>query len=424
MAKYQAYPECKDSGIDWLGEIPEHWEVIPTKFLFDIFNGSTPQSSVSEYWDGDIIWVTPADLSKLDSVEICDSQRRITQSGLNSCGVHLVPKGSLILSCRAPIGSLAIAQKQLCTNQGCKSLVPRGGFDSRFFYYYLSVSVEQLNVLGRGTTFLELSSGDLGSFNVVMPSNAELDLIVDFLDYETVKIDQLIKKQLKLIGLLSEKRQAVISHAVIKGLSSNVSMKDSGVHWLNEVPAHWDVCRLKNVLSIKNGRDYKEVEVEEGGYPVYGSGGVFRRSSSYLFDGKSVLFGRKGTVDKPLLVEGKFWTVDTMFYSEIGERVLPKYVYYQATMFPYDLLSTSTALPSMTQEDLLELGFALPSIDEQKEIVGYLDSEITKIDALIQKAESAISLMQERRRALISAAVTGKIDVRNWQAPVTSEVTE
>ena len=241
--------------------------------------------------------------------------------------------------------------------------------------------------------------------------------ISNFLDHETAQIDTLIAKQEKLIELLKEKRQAVISHAVTKGLNPDVAMKDSGVEWLGEVPEHWEIGRLKNVLSIKNGRDYKNVEIEEDGYPVYGSGGIFKRSSEYLYDGTSVLFGRKGTVDKPLLVNGKFWTVDTMFYSELGNNINPEYAYFQSVGFPFDKLSTNTALPSMTQEDLLNLGFAIPPLSEQIEISKFITQYLEKNCSLMEKAKQAIQLMQERRTALISAAVTGKIDVRNWQNP-------
>ena len=174
---------------------------------------------------------------------------------------------------------------------------------------------------------------------------------------------------------------------------------------------------MKNVLSIKNGRDYKSVEVEEGGYPVYGSGGIFKKSSDYLYDGVSILFGRKGTIDKPLLVKGRFWTVDTMFYSELAKNICSEYVYFQSLGFPFDKLSTNTALPSMTQEDLLNLGFAIPPIQEQIEISKFIAEYLEKNHSLMEKAKQAIQLMQERRTALISSAVTGKIDVCNWQDP-------
>lgn len=182
--------------------------------------------------------------------------------------------------------------------------------------------------------------------------------------------------------------------------------KNTAIDWLGNVPSHWIVARLKNTLRIKNGRDYKDVEVLTDGYPVYGSGGIFKRSSAYLYDGESVLFGRKGTVDKPLLVDGKFWTVDTMFYSEIAPKMDARFIHNQAMLFPYNLLSTNTALPSMTQEDLLELGFVYPSFEEQQQIANFLDHETAKIDTLITKQEKLIELLKEKRQAVISHAVT------------------
>ncbi|MAC46771.1 MAG: restriction endonuclease subunit S [Oceanospirillum sp.] len=182
--------------------------------------------------------------------------------------------------------------------------------------------------------------------------------------------------------------------------------KESGVEWLGYIPADWTVGRLKNALRIRNGRDYKDVEVSNGGFPVYGSGGVFKRSSDFLYDGDSVLFGRKGTVDSPLCVSGKFWTVDTMFYSELKPKMNAKFIHAQSLLFPYDLLSTNTALPSMTQEDLLELAVLLPSLSEQQKIAAFLDHETSKIDTLIAKQEKLIELLKEKRQAVISHAVT------------------
>ncbi|MBS9866701.1 restriction endonuclease subunit S [Vibrio alginolyticus] len=412
--RYKAYSEYKESGIDWIGVIPVSWSCLPIKRSFEVVNGSTPRSGEKLYWDGDITWVTPADLSKVNE-SISTSSKTITNEGLSSCGTSLVPKGSLILSTRAPIGTIAIASKELCTNQGCKSLIKTTSVENKYVYYVLSISGKQLNNLGRGTTFLELSTDELANYRVPNPSIQEQQKIANFLDHETAKIDTLIAKQEKLIELLKEKRQAVISHAVTKGLNPDVPMKDSGVEWLGDVPEHWSVGRLKNVLKIRNGKDYKHVEVALGGYPVYGSGGIFRRSSEYLFDGESVLFGRKGTIDKPLVVKGKFWTVDTMFYSELNKDIDAQYVHSQAILFPFDLLSTNTALPSMTQEDLLELGFVIPPYEEQLAISEAISNHNVNFSNIIEKATKQIELMKERKVALISAAVTGKIDVRDWQ---------
>ena len=284
--------------------------------------------------------------------------------------------------------------------------------------------IEQVNSSTYGSKMPRASWDFIGLLPIPVMNYELSQKIAAFLDHETAKIDTLIEKQQQLIELLKEKRQAVISHAVTKGLNPDAPMKDSGVEWLGEVPEHWDVCKLKHNLQIKNGRDYKIVEVETGGYPVYGSGGEFKRSSAYLFDGESVLFGRKGTVDRPLLVSGKFWTVDTMFYSQINDSSIPEYVYYQATLFPYSLLSTNTALPSMTQEDLLELGYVRPPIDEQVRLINHIREKATTFDTLLNKAQKQIFLLKERRTALISSAVTGKIDVRTWIAPTTNETAQ
>ncbi|MCE0734102.1 restriction endonuclease subunit S [Halomonas sp. G15] len=186
--------------------------------------------------------------------------------------------------------------------------------------------------------------------------------------------------------------------------------KDSGVEWLGEVPRHWDLPRLKHLARIRNGRDYKEVEVETGGYPVIGSGGEFSRANNYLYEGESVLLGRKGTIDKPLYINGPFWTVDTMFYTELSSRVNGRFLFYYATCFRFDQYSTNTALPSMAQEDLANIQLAAPEPDEQAYIAVFLDHETARIDALVEEQQRLIELLKEKRQAVISHAVTKGLD--------------
>ncbi|WP_447529520.1 restriction endonuclease subunit S [Vreelandella sp. TE19] len=186
--------------------------------------------------------------------------------------------------------------------------------------------------------------------------------------------------------------------------------KDSGVEWLGDVPAHWEVPKLKHLVRIRNGRDYKAVEVDSGGYPVIGSGGEFSRADSYLYKGKSVLLGRKGTIDKPLYIDGPFWTVDTMFYTELTHNVDGRFLFHYASCFRFDQYSTNTALPSMAQEDLANIRLAVPEVDEQASIAAFLDHETARIDALIGEQKRLIELLREKRRALISHAVTKGLD--------------
>jgi type I restriction enzyme S subunit len=200
--------------VKWLGEIPKHWEVAPLKRSFKIVGGSTPKSEQEAYWDGSLIWITPSDLSKLSSMTINDSQRKISGKGLASCGTTLVPLGSIVLSTRAPIGSLAIAGIELCTNQGCKSLVPFEKAQSKFYGYLLSICTGELNIRGKGTTFLELSGDELGAIKVSSPPREEQTTISAFLDQETSHIDTLISEARKFIDLLKEYRSSLITAAV------------------------------------------------------------------------------------------------------------------------------------------------------------------------------------------------------------------
>ena len=185
--------------------------------------------------------------------------------------------------------------------------------------------------------------------------------------------------------------------------------KDSGVAWLGEVPAHWEIVPLKRLLEIQNGADHKHIEQDEG-YPVIGSGGPFAYASDYLYDGESVLLGRKGTIDKPLYVTGKFWTVDTMYWSRLQPGTNGRFAYYAALTIPFSFYSTSTALPSMTKSVLGAHLVAFPTEAEQTAIATFLDRETTKIDALVAEQENLIGLLTEKRQAVISHAVTKGLD--------------
>jgi type I restriction enzyme S subunit len=181
------------------------------------------------------------------------------------------------------------------------------------------------------------------------------------------------------------------------------------------LPATWSQCQLRRVATIESGRDYKGVEVLEGGYPVFGSGGEFARASDYLYDGESVLFGRKGTIDKPLHVTGRFWTVDTMLYTKLSTRIDGRFFHYYATTMPFDYYSTNTAVPSMTEEDLSGHKIPLPPKSVQRAIADYLDQETARIDTLIEKQEELIETLRERRLALVDQSVWSGLGRQNLE---------
>lgn len=185
--------------------------------------------------------------------------------------------------------------------------------------------------------------------------------------------------------------------------------KPSGINTIGLIPKHWSVRRLKFMARIQNGRDYKDVVSDEG-FPVIGSGGEFAKATTYLYNGESVLLGRKGTIDRPLYIDGPFWTVDTMFYTEIATDVSAKYLYYCALTINFLKYATSTALPSMTQQDLGAIPFSVPDHEEQKAIAYFLDFKTAQIDALIAKQQTLLDKLAEKRTALISNAVTKGLD--------------
>lgn len=437
MAKYKTYPEYKDSGVEWLGKVPKDWNILSLKSIALIVNGSTPKSGVEEYWDGDINWITPTDLSQTSDVYLNDSQRKITYQGLNSCGTSLVPEDTVILSTRAPIGSLAITTIQSCTNQGCKSLVVKNKIHSLFLYYYLSISTNSLNNLGRGSTFLELSTEDLGSFKVSIP-DIGIEKIVTFLSYETAKIDSLIEKQQQLIELLKEKRQAVISHAVTKGLNPDVPMKDSGVEWLGEVPEHWDVTRAKFISKIfVPQRNKPELNNDSGVFWVtmenmnqhYITFSHQRVSDTAALKSGSKILPRGAVIASCV---GNFGVaaineVDVIINQQLQafqpECITANYLMTMVSISKnyFELIGTAATLVYVNKEGFENLPILVPPYDEQVDIYKFININNEKFELLIEYSINQINLLQERRTALISAAVTGKIDVRDWVAPDTQE---
>ncbi|WP_010142242.1 restriction endonuclease subunit S [Oceanicola sp. S124] len=443
----RGYPDYKESGVSRIGQIPSHWRTGGLKNIFRIVGGSTPQSGEATYWDGEINWVTPADLSKLTGRGISRSLRTITESGLNACGSSLVPEGSLILSTRAPIGSLAIAKRELCTNQGCKALVPAASLEPTFFYFVLSVSTEALNVRGRGTTFLELSGDALGTFPVPLPPLPEQQAIAAFLDRETGKIDALVEEQRRLIALLKEKRQAVISHAVTKGLDPTAPLKPSGIDWLGDIPGHWEVMKLGRTLTrIEQGwspvGDDREPEDDEVGVLKLSAikSGVLKaeerkaiprelvreRLEHLRLQEGDLLFTRANTPDLvgdvAIVPEGLSDTIfsDLVYRLKLRSEHLSNSFLCLAlrstglrTQIKADARGSSMSMAKLSHGHIRAWYVAVPPLHEQLKIVEYCREQEIQNLALTAEATRAIALLQERRAALISAAVTGKIDVRD-----------
>lgn len=412
--RFRPYPAYRPSGVMWLGSIPLGWAVMPVKRLFRILNGATPRSSAEEYWDGDIAWCTPDDLGDLRGAKIEGTRRRITEAGYENCGTNLAPADSIIVSTRAPIGHIGLAAIPMCTNQGCRALAPLKPLSSRFFYYALLSARPELQSLGQGSTFLELARTKLAAVEVASPPLTEQQVIAAFLDRETAKIDGLVEKKRRLIDLLKEKRTALISRAVTKGLNPTAPMKPSGIDWLGDVPAHWQIKQLKYAVTFQRGHDLPQDERVSGEIPLVTSAGIEAWIDHAIAKAPGIVTGRYGTVGEFHLIEQDYWPLNTTLYSIHMRGNLPQFLWYmlQTLKDVFLVNAGKSAVPGVDRNDLHAIPVAVPPRDEQVAIVGHLDEECERMNRLSLSAETVVARLHEYRSALISAAVTGKIDVR------------
>ena len=198
-----------NSGVKWIGMIPKKWRIVSTKSIFDIIAGATPESGNKDNWDGNICWITPADY-KTEDVFVGKGRRNISQLGYDSCSTTLIPAGNIIFSKRAPIGLVAINERQLCTNQGCLSCIPKKDVSIKYFYYQISSYRREYEVFGSGTTFKEISALNFGLFKLVLPPLEDQENMAKFLDYKTLTVSKIISIKMAKIEKLSEYKKSLI----------------------------------------------------------------------------------------------------------------------------------------------------------------------------------------------------------------------
>ena len=399
MNRYDSY---KDSGVEVIGIVPSHWK--KSKFKFNhtesdhrVENNWTDFQLLSLTKQGVIIRDIESGKGKFP--ESFETYKKVENGELIFClyDIEETPRTVGLSNLKGMItGSYKIFRTI--------DVLPK-------FTYYTFLSIDDVKGLKPYYTGLRnvVRPETFKSLPFHYPPLSEQLQIVSYLDTKTSHIDTLIEKTQRKIQLLKENRTSLINEVVTKGLNPNVEMKDSGVEWIGEIPSGWNSTPLKRLVTICNGKDYKHIEVEEGGFPVLGTGGVFSRCSEYLHTGPSVLLGRKGTIDNPLFIEEPFWTSDTIYYTDISEdKVLPKLLYHLVHQIPFKLYSYGSAIPSMTKTHYEEMRFPIPPLPEQTEIVSYLDEHTQLIDKTISVEQRRIDTLKEYRQSLISEVVTGK----------------
>lgn len=426
----------KGSGIEWIGEIPQDWELRKIKTNFDIIAGATPKSGEAIFWDGDIPWITPADYTTED-VFVYEGHKSITQDGLNSCATSLIPEGSIIFSKRAPVGLVAINSNPLCTNQGCLSCVPKDAVDAKYYYYVMSIYGEQFDLFASGTTFKEISADVFANFKLPYPDFETQKQIVSFLDAKCAEIDALIAAKEKTNALLKERRQSIIYEAVTKGLDPTVPMKDSGVEWIGEIPEGWEIAALKRLGIPATGSTPSKDSADywDGDIPWVSSKDM---KSDYILDSEDHI--TQAAVDECGLTLFPPGTLIFCVRSGILRHTFPVAVamlpvainqdlralcltgdvnpafllYYMRGM--NDTIVTlyqkiGATVESIEMDWFLYFPVVLPSREEQDRIVEALDSRCASLDQTVKQIEATIKQLKEYRQSLIYEAVTGKIEV-------------
>jgi type I restriction enzyme S subunit len=437
------------TAVRWGMPVPSHWPRTRVKYVCRFVGGGTPDKGNIEYWNGEIPWVSPKDMK---SSEVVNTEDHITKAGLDSSAAKLVETGAVLIVMRSGILRhsipVAINRVPVTLNQDMRALIPASALEPRYLARLIEGHQRQfLNVWSKeGTTVESLESDLVADTEIAMPPLLQQRAIADYLDRETAQLDELVAAKERVLGLVAEKRRALITRAVTRGLDPGAPFRDSGIPWLGEIPAHWDVQRLKFLVPrIEQGWSPECHNVpasdEEWGVLKAGccNGGMFNQQENKSLPlnlappldlevkpGDIVMSRASGSTELigsvALVPEG---TRSRLLLSDKTYRILLDTTRATQSYFVIalgsdvgrvqvqEVVSGAAGLANnIAQGDIKEFAIPLPPVDEQVAIVDYITAETAKLDALRAATERTIALLKERRAALIAATVTGKINVQ------------
>lgn len=427
LGKYQPYQQYEFIDVPWYKQKPTHWLSVKFKHSFNekrkVNNPNLPAGAISF---GEVIYKDEEKLSQ----DTKDSYQEVL------AGEFLINPLNLNFDLKSL--RTALSTIDVVVSTGYIVLTMENKLNPRFSRWLLQqFDVSHMKTLGSGVR-QTINYNDIGNSLFCLPTPEEQRTIAAFLDYETARIDQLIAKQQQLIELLKEKRQAVISHAVTKGLNPNAPMKDTGVEWLGQVPEHWDVMKFNHCANIRNGqvdptvKPYKDYILIAPNHIESGTGRLLELqtaeeqgadSGKYLCKKGEVIYSKI----RPALAKACISPKDDVICSADmypingGKALANDFLVWFLLSDCFTRFAVNqadrVAMPKINRDALGECRIPIPPIEEQKEIISTIVYKIEKLDLLIATANKAIQFIQERRTALISAAVTGKIDLRGWQPP-------
>jgi type I restriction enzyme S subunit len=439
--KYATYSEYKPSHVDWLGDVPSHWAVKAIKWESPVLRGASPRPIDDPIYfddDGEYAWVRIADVTE------AGTYLEYTEQNLSDIGARLSVKlkpGDLFLSIAGSVGKPCITRIKCCIHDGFVYF-PRWKADPKFLYY-LFASGEPYKGLGKMGTQLNLNTDTVGSIVIGLPDADEQQTIARFLDAKTAQIDALVAKKHQLIARLKEKRQALIARTVTRGLppeaakaaglEPNQEMKGSGVDWLGAVPAHWKIKAIKWATPVQRGASPRPIDDptyfdDDGEYAwvrisdVTAAGMYLDTTEQRLSDlgsslsvkmqPGSLFLSIAGTVGKPCIANIKCCIHDGFVYFPRWKGDSRFLFYVFASSEPYKGLGKMGTQLNLNTDTVGSIVIGIPDAAEQRLIADYLDRATAELDSMTTAVEAAIDRLVEYRQAVITSAITGKIDVR------------
>lgn len=404
------YAKYKDSGIEWIGEIPEHWVVTKIKYSFQFKTGFTPPTGNSDYYkNGKHIWININDLNRKF---VNDSSTKITDKAIIDLNPELIPKGSLLFSFKLSVGKVAFAGDDCFTNEAIFSILPSKQVNLQFFYYSLPKQVlknANENIYGAKILNQDL----IKNAWIIVPNSDEQKIIANFLDRKTAEIDTLIESKKRLLELYQEEKTAIINRAVTKGIDPDAPMKDSGIDWLGEIPEHWITLKLKHVVGLRSGKNIVSDQLKEDEkYPVYGGNGIRGYFYEYTHDGNYVLIGRQGALCGNIqYAKGKFWASEHAVVAHPRTEMSLVFLGELLRVMELNKYSVSAAQPGLAVEKIKNLHIPYPDINEQEKISNHISKHLAIFRRKAETTRKLIALLEEYRESLINEVVTGKLKV-------------
>ncbi|MDY7576536.1 restriction endonuclease subunit S [Actimicrobium sp. CCI2.3] len=420
MSRYKPYLAYRDSGVEWISEVPDHWNVKRLRHVSTFTNSGIDKKSYEGQEQVGLCNYT--DVYYNDFISADMPFMRATASK-DEIAQFTLKKGDLIITKDSEdpsdIGIPALVVEDapgvVC---GYHLTLIRSAelATARFLHRVLQSTPTRAYffIESPGITRYGLGQDVIGDLRVCMPPINEIHKIAECIDQETARIDALIAKKARFIELLKDKRQALIAHAVTKGLDPDVKMRNSGVEWLGDVPEHWDVAILKRFVVFQRGHDLPVDVRVEGKVPVVSSAGYSGTHNVAIAKSPGIVTGRYGSLGEFTFVQEDYWPLNTALYTIDLYNNEPRFIWYllQNISDLFLLHSAKAAVPGIDRNDIHEIYVAAPMPHEQKQISNYLDFQLDRINKVLIKTQRSIALLKERRSAFITAAVTGQIDLR------------